>query len=82
MNHEDVRKKIRKVDVRRIETARINNRRNKKLYHNALKAFKNAVDKIAAFPALNSAVARACQKGVIHANKRDRVLSRLSKQVK
>ena len=77
-------KKIKKIDCRVNKENKMYNKRYKTLLKNAIKSFKlsieNKSDKLQTeFSALDKTVKRVCHKGIIHRNKRDRILGRLYK---
>ena len=77
-------KRIKKIDCRRVEESRVRNKKYKTIFKNTVKTFKALVDsnpsiedKQAAFSKVDKTVKQICHKGIIHTNKRNRVLSRL-----
>ena len=77
-------KRIKKIDCRRNEESRRYNKKYKTIFKNTVKTFKALVetnpsleDKQTAFSEVDKKVKQICHKGIIHANKRNRVLSRL-----
>lgn len=81
LNHEKLRGRVKVKDCRKVEAANERNSKYKQLLKRYILKFKAADNKEDRFSKLNSIVARACKKGLIHPNKRDRILSRLHKQI-
>lgn len=77
-------KRIKKIDCRRNEENRRYNKKYATIFKNTVKSFRSLVDnnadmgeRQAAFAKLDKKVKQVCHKGIIHPNKRNRVLSRL-----
>lgn len=77
-------KRIKKIDCRRNEENRRYNKKYKTIFKNTIKSFRALVEtnasideKQAAFSEVDKKVKQICHKGIIHPNKRNRVLSRL-----
>ncbi len=81
LNHEKLRGRVKLKDCRKAEAANKKNSKDKQVLKRYILKFKVADNKEQRFSKLNSVVARACKKGLIHPNKRDRILSRLYKQI-